>query len=454
MMKSVMQKLRNDSLAVMNELEPIVAGLGKTPTDDEDKIKARYKKAKRDYQWSVESESDRHIGGAVRQASSESACVVVADCDMDTHLYLINLQNGTYDLKAHQLRDPRREDYLTKLAPVTYDPLAKCVRFDAFLLEIFPDNQAIIDYLQRLLGYCLCGAAIERIVPFLIGAGANGKSVICNVMLFAIFGRTSDGYGMESNFSTFTTSKYQAPDKPRNDLVRMRSKRFVTASETDDPNVKMDTALLKKISGNDGIAVRGNFQQEIEYAPQAKVFLRMNNEPRILDATDSTWDRVKKISFTRQFSEDEKDPELTNKLMTESSGIFDWLLAGWMLVHAAWTNHEAALPEPAEMRMATDEYRQGQSRVARFFAEHYGVASHECEPIPIATMYAEYGKWLEKQGEHFKDTQNQFGRELTRHLAPHKKVVKGARGHGNVMSWCGVERIDAAQQSKQEEIPF
>jgi hypothetical protein len=130
-----------------------------------------------------------------------------------------------------------------------------------------------------------------------------------------IFGKEQDGYGMESSFTTFTTSRYSSPDKPRNDLIRMRGKRFVTASETDDPHVKMDTALLKRISGNDDMAVRANFKQEIEYTPQAKVFLRMNNEPRILDDTDATWERVKKIIFRRRFTEDEKDQQLTEKLL-------------------------------------------------------------------------------------------------------------------------------------------
>src|SRR5579863_7737264 len=160
-----------------------------------------------------------------------------------------------------------------------------------------------------------------------------------------IFGKEQDGYGMESSFTTFTTSRYSAPDKPRNDLIRMRGKRLVTASETDDPQVKMDTALLKRISGNDDMAVRANFQQEIEFTPQAKVFLRMNNEPRILDDTDATWERVKKITFRRQFKEEQKDEQLIEKLVAESSGIFNWLLEGWRLVNTARQNKQVALPE-------------------------------------------------------------------------------------------------------------
>lgn len=449
-MKAVLQELRNESLAIMNELTAGAGACGDPLTDEQKILKARLEKAKRDYKWSIDSESDRHVSGAVRQAASEAAVKIVHDCEMDRNLHLLNLQNGTYDLEADCLREHRREDYITKLAPVEWDPEATSDRFDQFLSEIFPENQDLIDYVQRLLGYCLSGLTTERILPFLIGQGANGKSVLCNVMLRGIFGKEQDGYGMESSFTTFTTSRYSGPDKPRNDLIRMRGKRFVTASESDDPHVKMDTALLKRISGNDDMAVRANFQQETEFTPQAKVFLRMNNEPRILDDTDATWERVKKINFKRQFIEDEKDPELTEKLLAESSGIFNWLLEGWKLVRAAQQNKQMALPEPPEVRMATQEYRQEQSQVARFFAESYRVAQRECEPISAGDIYGNYRQWADKQGEHFKKTQASFGVELSRHLSQFKSVVKKQHGEKRQLCWFGIEPI--AQRGSQDDM--
>jgi putative DNA primase/helicase len=278
-------------------------------------------------------------------------------------------------------------------------------------------------------------------------------------MLRGIFGKEQDGYGMESSFSTFTTSRYTGPDKPRNDLIRMRGKRFVTASESDDPHVKMDTALLKRISGNDDVAVRANFQQEIEFTPHAKVFLRMNNEPRILDDTDATWERVKKINFKRQFIEDEKDPELTDKLLAESSGIFNWLLEGWKLVRTAQQNKQMALPEPAEVRMATQDYRQEQSQVARFFAESYQVAQRECEPIAAADIYDNYRQWADKQGEYFKKSQASFGLELGRHLFQFKTVTKKQHGEKRQLCWFGIEPFagrgpEGAMEDPQTDILF
>ncbi len=458
-MKAVLQELRNESLAIIEELTPVVKAFGKPSTGEQEILKAGLEKAERDYKWSIESESDRHVSGAVRQAASEAAVKVIHECELDANLLLFNVQNGTYDLTTNSLREHHREDYITRLAPVTWDSGATRDRFDEFLSEIFPENQDLIDYVQRLLGYCLSGLTTERILPFLIGQGANGKSVLCNVMLRGIFGKEQDGYGMESSFTTFTTSRYSGPDKPRNDLIRMRGKRFVTASETDDPHVKMDTALLKRISGNDDMAVRANFQQEIEFTPQAKVFLRMNNEPRILDDTDATWERVKKINFRRQFSEDEKDKELTEKLLAESSGIFNWLLEGWKLVRKARQNNQVTLPEPAEVRMATAEYRQEQSQVARFFAESYQVAQRECEPISAADIYDKYRQWADDQGEYFKKTQTSFGVELGRHLSQFKTVTKKQYGETRQLFWFGIEPIagrgpQGVMDDPQSEIPF
>lgn len=278
-------------------------------------------------------------------------------------------------------------------------------------------------------------------------------------MLRGIFGKEQDGYGMESSFTTFTSSRYSNPDKPRNDLIRMRGKRFVTASETDDPQVKLDTALLKRISGNDDMAVRANFQQEIEFTPQAKVFLRMNNEPRILDDSDATWGRVKKINFRRQFTESEKDQALTEKLLAESSGIFNRLLEGWRLVQTAIQTGDVALPEPAEVRMATQEYRQEQSQVARFFAEFYRVAECECEPTSAADIYAKYKQWADKQGEHFKKSQASFGTELSRHLSQFRTVAKKQHGDKRQLCWFGIQPISeqrpqGVRDDPQGEIPF
>ena len=63
--------------------------------------------------------------------------VVARATDLDANPYLLNVANGTVDFRTGELQPHRREDLITKLAPVEYDPNATCPRFLEFLDEIF-----------------------------------------------------------------------------------------------------------------------------------------------------------------------------------------------------------------------------------------------------------------------------------------------------------------------------
>lgn len=66
-----------------------------------------------------------------------------------------------------------REQLLTKVMPVIYDPQATCPRFDAFLQEIQP-NIDMRRFLQRWFGLSMTGITVQKLA-FFHGGGANGK---------------------------------------------------------------------------------------------------------------------------------------------------------------------------------------------------------------------------------------------------------------------------------------
>src|SRR5205807_1701910 len=103
--------------------------------------------------------------------------------ELDTDPWLFNVENGTIDLRTGEIREHRREDFITKLAPVTFDPAAECPLWEQFLRTIFEGNEELIGYMRRLVGYCLTGVTEEHILPFLHGTGANGKSTFCETLL-------------------------------------------------------------------------------------------------------------------------------------------------------------------------------------------------------------------------------------------------------------------------------
>lgn len=451
LMKHVIQKMRDGAVDVVNALagevdkikllHPALKNGTQTPfTKEESEVLDKFDAAEATIKWSKTSESDRVVNGAIRQAASDPhRDIRIHTYELDTNLMLFNVLNGTYNLDTNTLQEHRREDFLTKIAPVTFDPNAVCFRFDAFMDEIFPSRQRTVEYLQRLGGYTLTGLTILRVLPFLMGEGANGKSVLMNILL-GIFGTASDNYGMEAAFSTFLMGKFTNPDQPRNDIMRFEGKRLITACESDDASACLDTNLLKRLSGDDHISGRGNYQEDKQFKPQAKVFLRLNNEVRIEDTTDSIWQRVKKVPFTEQFQEDDPrcDPFLTQKLDAEKSGILNWLIRGWKLVQAAMANHENPIPPPPEVAEATTAYRQAQSQVSRFFQETYRVADGEVEPIPASDVYAAYALWVGKSGEKVKKNTTVFGTELAKYL---KRYGVRKDQHKNRMHWFGIEPL-------------
>ena len=69
----------------------------------------------------IESLDSGRLNSMARLAQSDPK-VVVSVSDLDTDPYLLNCANGTVDLRTGELREPRREDLLTKSTGIEYDP--------------------------------------------------------------------------------------------------------------------------------------------------------------------------------------------------------------------------------------------------------------------------------------------------------------------------------------------
>src|SRR5690606_31609937 len=67
--------------------------------------------------------------------------VPVAPDELDADPWLLNVQNGTLDLRTGELRPHRREDLLMMIAGTSYDPNATCPTYDRFLEDVQPDPE-------------------------------------------------------------------------------------------------------------------------------------------------------------------------------------------------------------------------------------------------------------------------------------------------------------------------
>src|SRR5947209_18897785 len=86
--------------------------------------KKALKKAMKTMNWALKSESAPRQHAMISLAQSEPGIPVLPQ-DMDRDPWLLNVQNGTLDLRTGALRLHRQADLITTLAPVDDDPNAQ-----------------------------------------------------------------------------------------------------------------------------------------------------------------------------------------------------------------------------------------------------------------------------------------------------------------------------------------
>jgi putative DNA primase/helicase len=185
------------------------------------------------------SESHAWIVDMIRLAESELG-IPVTPGQLDADRWVLNVLNGTLDLHTGRLRPHAREDLLTKLAPIVYDPEAQCPLWEAFLARILANDAELIRFVQKALGYSLTGSTQEQCLFMLYGTGANGKSTLIQT-ISALLG----DYARQTSTETLLI---QRGDGVRNDLARLQGARFVSAVEVEGGR-RLAEVLVKQLTG-------------------------------------------------------------------------------------------------------------------------------------------------------------------------------------------------------------
>jgi putative DNA primase/helicase len=246
------------------------------------------------------SQYDGRLNAIVKRAKHQPE-VVLKPAAFDADPWLLNVQNGTIDLKTGNLRPHQREDYLTKRIPIDYDPVAQCPLWGQFLMQVMCDNVEMVQFLQRAVGYTLTGRTTEQCFFILYGTGANGKSVFLTTVT-----RLLGGYGKTAEFTTFVASR---GEKVRNDLARLAGARLVIASEGDAGHA-LSESVVKTLTGGDLITARFLHKEHFEFVPAFKLFLATNHKPHIRNPDEGIWRRIRLVPFDKSIPKAERNLHL------------------------------------------------------------------------------------------------------------------------------------------------
>jgi putative DNA primase/helicase len=359
----------------------------------------------------LDSESSARIAAMLTLAQS---VLPISPDELDRDLDLLNVANGTLDLRTGELRPHHRDDWLTRLAPVAYEPEAACPRWEAFLLRAMGGSTSLVSFLQRAVGYSLTGQTNEQVLFLLYGVGANGKSTFLETIR-ALMGDLS----AIADFNTFLKREGEGA---RNDIARLVGTRFVSAVEA-EAGKPLAEALVKQLTGGDTVTARFLFKEFFDFKPQFKIWLAANHKPAIGGSDHGIWRRIRLVPFTVTIPEHERDPRLTQKLAEELPGILAWAVRGSL----TWRQSGLGLPE--EVKAATASYREEMDAFAGFVEA--SCVAEVSATVPAADLYTAYAKWCEANGERAR-SQKSLAAGLR------ERGFEAAKGGKGVRVWRGI----------------
>lgn len=376
------------------------------------------------------SESKPRLDAMVRAAAENIDRVPIRAADLDREPMFLNCLNGTVDLRSGERRPHAREDLITKLAPVEYDPNAKAPRWLQFLAEVFQGDAEIIAFAKRMAGYCLTGSTREECVFMLTGKGQNGKSKFVET-LRAVLG----DYAANTPFSTFLEER----DSNTADLASLMGRRLVTASEAPsggyrgrEEGTSFNESVLKQCTGGDPVTCRHLYREYFTYIPTYKILFSTNEVPRIRSQNYAMKRRLMLIPFRQRFYDLQegktpvKDDRLLEKLLAEKSGILAWAVQGCL----EWQRD--GLATPAAIRAEVDRLFESQDPLGEFLET-------ECEVTPggeveVGVLWQRYLLWCDETGRKSAFKQPHFfSRSLNQ-----RDGIESRRGTGGVRLLAGI----------------
>jgi putative DNA primase/helicase len=314
---------------------------------------------------------------------------------LDKDRHLLNCLNGTIDLRTGEIKRHDPNDFITKIARVSYDRAAHADRFEKFLVEIMDGDSECAAFLQRWFGYAATGEIREQKMVLHIGPGANGKSTLLSAI--------ADALGDYSHAAPPGLLTAPTSERHPTEIADLAGRRLVTAHESDEGAVLRE-ALLKQATGGDRLKARFMHHDFFEFDPTHKLQLLTNHKPTVRGQDFAIWRRLLLVWYKVGFGSAEdvaagrarrlRDTSLSATLESERAGIFNWIVQGAIEWYAG------GLRPPASVISAGHAYQMEQDRVSQFVGECCIVDAQAWSPYngQFGGIYPEYTRWCRESG--------------------------------------------------------
>jgi len=292
---------------------------------------------------------------------------------------LVNFQNGVHqfnsDGTSRKLLEEKPKYFFRYSLPFSFDPSAKCPKFDTFLKETLEEDECI-DVVFEFLGYPFCtpsevmNISLEK-MPLFYGSGANGKSVLFNVC--------SEMYGKDN------VSYYGLHDVSTNKNTR-HALGGILVNWCSDADRRVQSGPMKALISREPMSAEIKYGRTYTLTQPPAFMMNTNELPSANDNSDGWFRRLDIIKFEKTIPTEKRDPKLATKLKSELAGIFNKTMIGrCRLLYQGQT-------KSAKIAAANAEYETIENS-AKAWIEATGMVRDDHSRIPFGDAYGDHVTW-------------------------------------------------------------
>ncbi len=287
--------------------------------------------------------------------------------------YYINFQNGMLNVQTMEILPHSPKYFSMNQIPHEYKELTKSdlekFPYSQYFLKTsfhLPDVTTIFQY----MGICLTNTILYQVFLLLLGEGANGKSIMIDILNAVIGEQNTSNLSMDKLAERFFSSQL---------LFKLCN----TCADISKISID-DDAELKKIIGGDIIQAEFKGKDSFSFRPYAKMLFSANRFPYVDDRSEGFKRRLRVIEMNKK--PQHKDVHLKQKIMAE---LDFWVFTAVQGLREVLNNHDIFESDNSK-KMREDIYKNGDS-VYSFIKDC--LVEREGGSIRRAEMFQEYEKY-------------------------------------------------------------
>ena len=329
-----------------------------------------------------------------QNAAKPMLAIDVSELDYDAEL--LNTPEQTYDLTKGMAgghpHDP--DDLITKVTNCSPGDEGMQLWLDT-LDTFFCKDQALISYVQEIVGMAAVGKVYAEHMIIAYGGGANGKSTFWNTIA-RVLGNYSGKISAEA-----LTMNCKRNVKP--EMAELKGKRLIIASELEE-GTRLNTGMVKQLCSVDPIEAEKKYKDPFHFDPSHTLVLYTNHLPKVSANDDGTWRRLIVIPFNAKITGKSDIKNFSDYLFEHAgSAIMKWIIEGSEIA----INKGFKLTEPQVVVDAINEYRENNDWLGQFIEEHCDVDPSYSEKS--GELYQQYRVSCIQCGEFVRSTSDFYG---------------------------------------------